>query len=385
LIEKLVQNDCFVVYLSSNAVFSGEKQLYEYNDKTCPTNNYGKFKTEVEEYLTKNLESKSCILRLTKVIAKNALFIERWNEDAKLGKTIKAFTNKYLSPVDIEHVIASIHLLIEQKRGGIYQYGGTEEISFAEYAQRYFKNNVAALKLIKAVKDQSTEISYGSLRTHLPTQEDQYNELLGVERVTMGLMSGHTYLSDSKRLTFTLARYKFVSKMFVGFEKVLEVGCADAFGTPLVLNEVKHIVACDFDRMFIEDARLNHPFSENIDFRVHNMIEGPMDTKFEGVFSLDVLEHIDRKNEDKFMRNIAASLTKNGTCIIGMPSLESQIYASEISKLGHVNCKKGSELKLFLSSYFQRVFMFSMSDEVVHTGFQPMSQYLLALCCFPIE
>ena len=85
------------------------------------------------------------------------------------------------------------------------------------------------------------------------------------------------------------------------------------------------------------------------------------------------------------MRNICSSLSKNGTCIIGMPSLESQAYASDISKLGHVNCKKSSELKLFLTQYFERVFTFSMNDEVVHTGFQPMSQYLLALCCFPIK
>ena len=26
--------------------------------------------------------------------------------------------------------------------------------------------------------------------------------------------------------------------------------------------------------------------------------------------------------------------------VIGMPSTESKVYASEISKLGHVNCKK---------------------------------------------
>jgi len=26
--------------------------------------------------------------------------------------------------------------------------------------------------------------------------------------------------------------------------------------------------------------------------------------------------------------------------VIGMPSTESQVHASEISKLGHVNCKK---------------------------------------------
>ena len=172
--------------------------------------------------------------------------------------------------------------------------------------------------------------------------------------------------------------------MFAGFNDVLEVGCADAYGAPIVLNEVNSLVACDFDSMFIDDAKRNHPFRDKIEFRIHDMVEKPMKKAFEGVFSLDVLEHIDQSREGDFMRNICQSLSDNGACIIGMPSLESQLYASTISKLGHVNCKTGPELKSFLSKYFERVFIFSMNDEVVHTGYQPMSQYLLALCCHPL-
>ncbi|CCQ53625.1 hypothetical protein CWATWH8502_2077 [Crocosphaera watsonii WH 8502] len=64
---------------------------------------------------------------------------------------------------------------------------------------------------------------------------------------------------------------------------------------------------------------------------------------------------------------------------MGMPSLESQAYASEGSKQGHVNCKTGKDLKALMLDYFHNVFMFSMNDEVVHTGFFPMSHYLFAL------
>jgi hypothetical protein len=33
--------------------------------------------------------------------------------------------------------------------------------------------------------------------------------------------------------------------------------------------------------------------------------------------------------------------------------------------------------------YFSRVFVFSMNDEVVHTGFYPMAQYLFVMCTAP--
>mgnify|MGYP007028595943 CR=1 FL=1 len=33
--------------------------------------------------------------------------------------------------------------------------------------------------------------------------------------------------------------------------------------------------------------------------------------------------------------------------------------------------------------FFDNVFLFSMNDEVVHTGFTPMAHYLFALCVGP--
>ena len=63
-----------------------------------------------------------------------------------------------------------------------------------------------------------------------------------------------------------------------------------------------------------------------------------------------------------------------------MPSLESKKYASKISKLYHVNCKSGDEFKKLFKKYFYNVFLFSMNDEVIHTGFFKMAHYIIVLC-----
>ena len=65
--------------------------------------------------------------------------------------------------------------------------------------------------------------------------------------------------------------------------------------------------------------------------------------------------------------------------IVGMPSLESQTYASAASRAGHVNCKTGPDLKAVMQRYFHSVFLFSMNDEVVHTGYHKMAHYLIAV------
>ena len=79
--------------------------------------------------------------------------------------------------------------------------------------------------------------------------------------------------------------------------------------------------------------------------------------------------------------DLVASLGPDGAAVIGMPSLNSQAYASPQSKIGHINCKQAPEIKALLQEFFAHVFIFSMNDEVVHTGFHAMAHYYLALCC----
>jgi len=198
-----------------------------------------------------------------------------------------------------------------------------------------------------------------------------------------GLMSSHTWLTDPKHLIFVLSRYKFVAKMFAGMNSVLEIGCADAFASRIVSQEVGSLTAIDFDPVFVDDANSRICEDDNIKCMVHNILDGAVPGSFDGVYSLDVIEHIPSEEEDLFLSNIVRSVHSAGTVIIGTPSLQSQAHASPASKEGHINCKDHKELKRLLLKYFHNVFIFSMNDEVVHTGFYPMAHYLIALCCSP--
>jgi 2-polyprenyl-3-methyl-5-hydroxy-6-metoxy-1,4-benzoquinol methylase len=222
------------------------------------------------------------------------------------------------------------------------------------------------------------------MKDKLVTKEPQYDILFDIEkkhgRTQFGLMANESWNQDPKRTLFTLARYKFVAKMLSGRKKVLEIGCADAFGTRLVQQEVGQITAVDFDPIFIADAQNRIDPAWPMECKVHDMLSGPVAGSFDAIYSLDVLEHIDPEHEHIFMNNLMESLTSEGVAIVGMPSIESQKHASPQSKAGHVNCKTGAALKTFLGNYFENVFVFSMNDEVVHTGYFPMAHYLLALC-----
>ena len=215
--------------------------------------------------------------------------------------------------------------------------------------------------------------------------EPQYQERIartiahGPER--LGLMTSWAYLEDPKRIAFTVARYKFVAKMLAGFGRVLEVGCGDAFATRIVLQAVKELVAIDRDPAFVADALERMRPEWPYEIRAHDLRDGPIAGRFDAVYALDVLEHVDPDLEDAFLRNMIAGLGPAGVAILGLPSIQSQTFA--VSDSGHVNCKDQAALGATMRRYFSNVFLFSMNDEVVHTGFGPMSQYNIALCVGP--
>lgn len=215
--------------------------------------------------------------------------------------------------------------------------------------------------------------------------EKQYRKAIrmiqkrGHER--LGIMMSWAFLDDPKRLVFTLARYKFVAKMLSGCEHVLEAGCGDGWASRVVLQEVGKLTAVDFDPVFVEDVKSRMADPWRFECRQHDLLKRPVPGRFDGIYSLDVLEHIPARQEARFMSNLVASLTEHGTLIVGMPSAQSQRYASRLSREGHVNCKDQKKLKKLMQQYFHNVFVFSMNDEVVHTGYHAMSHYNLVLCC----
>lgn len=220
------------------------------------------------------------------------------------------------------------------------------------------------------------------------TKEPQYAEVFtALEKhgeTRLGLMVNQVWNDDPKRVLFTLARYKFVSRMLSGYNSVLEIGCADAFASRLVQQTVKKLTVVDFDPLFIENVKSRMNPHWPLEAYVKDLVvDGPVPGTFDAIYSMDVLEHILPAQEDIFLKNCLHSLNQNGTMIVGMPTLESQSFASPQSKAGHVNCQSGEELKRTMLRYFHNVFVFSMNDEVVHTGFYPMAHYIIALCTGP--
>ena len=194
----------------------------------------------------------------------------------------------------------------------------------------------------------------------------------------LGPYTTHIWKEDPRHLLFLLSRYKFVAKMLEGKERVIDIGAGDGFGIPMVAQTVKYIHAVDWEPLLLEDnrKRLSHI---NCSFECLDITKSKPAGVFDAAYSLDVIEHIPQKREHLYLENICECLSPKGVFIIGTPNATASQYASGGSQKGHINLKSYQEIKKLLLKYFENVFVFSMNDEVVHTGFGPMAHYLLVM------
>ncbi|MFQ5740316.1 MAG: class I SAM-dependent methyltransferase [Acidobacteriota bacterium] len=217
--------------------------------------------------------------------------------------------------------------------------------------------------------------------TKEPQNQEQIDAYQARGPVRLGPWSSHLWRTDPKHLGFTLSRYKFCARMLAGKRDVLEVGCGDGLGMMVVLETVASVHGCDFEPLVIEDARarLSAEGVKGCSLSVLDFTRKTLERSFDAAYSLDVIEHIPPALEDVFMDNLCRCLRPHAVCILGTPNREARRHASPASQAGHVNLKDAASLSHLLAERFHNVFLFSMNDEVVHTGFYPMAHYLLGV------
>jgi 2-polyprenyl-3-methyl-5-hydroxy-6-metoxy-1,4-benzoquinol methylase len=177
-----------------------------------------------------------------------------------------------------------------------------------------------------------------------------------------------------------LARYKHVAKLLAGKQRALEVGCGDGFNGRIVLQAVPSVHGVDVSAVQIAWAQA-HAAREglNATYAVADVLAAPLSGSYDALYSLDVIEHIPPDREATFLRHLVAPLERDAVAIVGTPNINSEAYASRWSREGHINLKSAETLRAALEPFFSNVFVFSMNDEVLHTGFYPMAHYLIAL------
>jgi dTDP-4-dehydrorhamnose reductase len=129
----------FIVYVSTDYVFSGEEGMYKEMDKTSPINYYGITKLEGEKTVMA-LTTEWCIARPS-VIYGSTLATGKTNfalwvlDKLRKGEPIKVIRDQYVSPTLNTNLAEMILEVIKRRLTGIYHLAGASPINRYEFAQ----------------------------------------------------------------------------------------------------------------------------------------------------------------------------------------------------------------------------------------------------------
>lgn len=135
LIEKLVAQGTYVIFLSTNQVFNGLTPLVMPDAPTSPASQYGRQKEAVEQQISKWNSSSVAIVRLTKVLSSDFALFLKWGEELKKGMTIHPFLNLSMAPVPLSFVVSAMRLIADLRLTGNFQLSGDEDLSYADAAR----------------------------------------------------------------------------------------------------------------------------------------------------------------------------------------------------------------------------------------------------------
>ncbi|MGQ0810668.1 MAG: class I SAM-dependent methyltransferase, partial [Nitrospiraceae bacterium] len=139
--------------------------------------------------------------------------------------------------------------------------------------------------------------------------------------VRLGNATAQDYIHDPKHIAFVASRYKFASKMLTGLGHVIEVGCGDAFGAPIVAQGVGKLICTDIDEEMLKDNATRCAPFKNISFEYFDFRENSYPHPVDGICLIDVLEHIYPSEEASFLGNLGRSLKTHGVALVGTPNI----------------------------------------------------------------
>jgi dTDP-4-dehydrorhamnose reductase len=147
-------SDSKFVYISTDHLWAGTRQMVSESEPTAPINVYARSKAEGERRVLE--ADPSALIIRTNFFGQG----QPWRQSlsdwmiAKLcgGEGVRAFTDSYFTPIHLDHLAPIMVDLIECSASGIFHVAGRDRISKFDFAQKLCKQAGLSLNLVKPGK-----------------------------------------------------------------------------------------------------------------------------------------------------------------------------------------------------------------------------------------
>jgi len=156
-----VRHDAFLVYVSTDYIFNGEKGSYKETDKPAPINHYGFTKLKGEEFV-KESNAEYCIARSSVIYgaipaAGKANFALWLMDKLKRKEEAKIVTDQWNSPTLNTNLAEMILEIVERKITGTFHLAGATRLSRYEFAKSIAEKFSLVTTFIKPVSSEAMQ------------------------------------------------------------------------------------------------------------------------------------------------------------------------------------------------------------------------------------
>ena len=139
IVQAAKKNNCFLIHLSTDFIFPGEKRLLSEDEAPGPVNYYGKSKLESEQVIIASgidhtIVRTAIVYGVVPHLSRSNIIL--WvKESLKRDKTIHVVDDQYRTPTLAEDLAMGCFLIAQQRAMGIFNISGEELLTPYDMAQ----------------------------------------------------------------------------------------------------------------------------------------------------------------------------------------------------------------------------------------------------------
>ncbi len=179
LAEKLTRQGTMVLFLSTTGVFDFTRPFRHHDDPPCPVTNYGRQKAEAEARILE-LEGKTVVLRLTKIIGPDMPLLNRWQTELASGQNITAYQDTTIAPITAVFASRVMHEIIGSGTEGIFHASGDDDLPYTVLAEQLIRAMAVDPERIEARTGNMKEYPSGSSPRFTTLDMSREGEMFGV-------------------------------------------------------------------------------------------------------------------------------------------------------------------------------------------------------------
>lgn len=184
-IETQLQRGFFIVFISTNSVFGGERPWPSEYDPHAPRIPYSKQKSDAESIVCAaaeriGAENRLSIVRLTKILDCETSPLPDWLATWARGGIIRPFDDLIFSPMSAQFVGRSLAILGEKRVSGNLHLSGAENISYVVFAKALAIAKGISLEMIVPTTAEEEKISIPFKPTYSGIGMERTTRLAGI-------------------------------------------------------------------------------------------------------------------------------------------------------------------------------------------------------------